>query len=336
MMPVPPRIAIIGAGLSGLSAATTLAADRHSVQVFDKARGPGGRLASRHDSEGAIDLGAPCFTARSDAFKDRVAQWLKAGVIAPWPVSPWTRRADGQLTAYSAEHPRYAATPRMSALTRHLAGGLDITLSTRITSIERIADEYWLTCEGLERYGPFGHVVLALPAPQAQALLPDEETGLLSQCNSVTLAPSWHAHYRLDAPLDVPWDALFFENGTLYWASRQESKPGRESAPTLRLIATPEWSQQHLELAPEDVACRLKAAFIDMNMMPRPAFRTADAHRWRFAQATHSLSRTSPLWNARHTLALCGDWCAGNNVEAAWLAGQRCASELITYLTSSS
>lgn len=331
-----PRIAIIGAGLSGLSTANALAAYGHGVRVFDKARGPGGRLASRRSPEGAVDLGAPCFTARSDAFKASVAQWLEAGVVAPWPVAPWTRKADGQLTAYPATHPRYAACPRMSALTRYLANECELTLSTRITSIEQTADEHWLVSDDHVRHGPFGHIILAVPAPQARALLPADNVELLSQCDSVTLAPSWHAHYRLEAPLDVPWDALFLEDDTLYWASRQESKPGRECASTLRLIATPEWSQQHLELAPEDVAHRLKTAFTEMNITPSPVFKTAGAHRWRFAQATHPLPQTSSLWNTQYTLALCGDWCAGNNVEAAWLAGQRCAHELNAYLTPSS
>ena len=38
-------IAIIGAGLSGLSAANTLHAAGYSVQLFDKSRGSGGRMA---------------------------------------------------------------------------------------------------------------------------------------------------------------------------------------------------------------------------------------------------------------------------------------------------
>ena len=49
-MPVneePRRITVIGAGISGLTCATELAERGCSVTVFDKARGPGGRMSNR-------------------------------------------------------------------------------------------------------------------------------------------------------------------------------------------------------------------------------------------------------------------------------------------------
>lgn len=51
--------AIIGAGFSGLVAARTLAGRSLKVHVFDKACGPGGRMAMRRHSDYAFDLGDP-------------------------------------------------------------------------------------------------------------------------------------------------------------------------------------------------------------------------------------------------------------------------------------
>ena len=42
----PPRIAVIGAGLAGLSCARALRARGATVRLFDKGRGAGGRLAT--------------------------------------------------------------------------------------------------------------------------------------------------------------------------------------------------------------------------------------------------------------------------------------------------
>ena len=43
----PPSVAIVGAGMSGLTCARALQDAGFRVQVFDKSRGVGGRLATR-------------------------------------------------------------------------------------------------------------------------------------------------------------------------------------------------------------------------------------------------------------------------------------------------
>ena len=40
-------VAIIGAGLAGLSCAQALVQSGHQVHVFDKSRGPSGRMSTR-------------------------------------------------------------------------------------------------------------------------------------------------------------------------------------------------------------------------------------------------------------------------------------------------
>ena len=57
-------IAIIGTGLAGLSAAQALHAAGLPVELFDKSRGSGGRMASKRSDAGSLDLGAQYFTAR--------------------------------------------------------------------------------------------------------------------------------------------------------------------------------------------------------------------------------------------------------------------------------
>ena len=60
------QIAIVGTGMAGLSCATRLAALGHEVALFDKGRGPGGRMATRRvEADGTLlrfDHGAQYFT----------------------------------------------------------------------------------------------------------------------------------------------------------------------------------------------------------------------------------------------------------------------------------
>ena len=77
-------IAIIGAGIAGLSAAQTLRGARCKVSVFDKSRGSGGRLASKRSAFGNLDLGAQYFTARERNFSAQVEHWHQQGLIDTW------------------------------------------------------------------------------------------------------------------------------------------------------------------------------------------------------------------------------------------------------------
>ncbi|MDA3948468.1 MAG: FAD-dependent oxidoreductase [Spirochaeta sp.] len=51
-------IAIIGAGISGLTAARELKRNGCAVTVFERGRGPGGRAARRRADEWSFDHGA--------------------------------------------------------------------------------------------------------------------------------------------------------------------------------------------------------------------------------------------------------------------------------------
>ena len=68
-----PRVAVIGAGMSGLTCASRLGERGFEVSVFDKGRGPGGRSSTRRvDLDGAevgFDHGAQYFTVRDPAVR---------------------------------------------------------------------------------------------------------------------------------------------------------------------------------------------------------------------------------------------------------------------------
>ncbi|MEM7652453.1 MAG: FAD-dependent oxidoreductase, partial [Pseudomonadota bacterium] len=67
-MPKHFKCAIIGAGISGLAAADRLRLSGHSVTLFDKSRGVGGRMATRRSDHGSFDHGAQYFTVRDGRF----------------------------------------------------------------------------------------------------------------------------------------------------------------------------------------------------------------------------------------------------------------------------
>ena len=77
-------IAIVGAGMAGLTAARPLSSRGHSVTVVDKGRSVGGRLATRRLGGATLDHGAQFFTVRTPEFAAAMAQAEEAGAVREW------------------------------------------------------------------------------------------------------------------------------------------------------------------------------------------------------------------------------------------------------------
>ena len=164
------RVGVIGAGLAGLTAARRLAVDGHGVQVFDKARGPSGRMSTRRRDDASFDHGAQYFTARDGAFAAEVESWRERGLVAPW-TGRVVRLESGKVEWERGETERFVGVPRMSAIGRALSEGLDVQFGQRIERVERMDDEWAVWSDAGFECGRFDWLVIATPAPQAVPLL---------------------------------------------------------------------------------------------------------------------------------------------------------------------
>ncbi len=324
-MTPPKKIAIIGAGISGLSCATSLQAAGHAVTVFDKSRGPSGRMSTRREADWQCDHGAQYFTARDPAFRAEVSRWQQAGVAALW--SPrLVVLGDAAMHQPEPGLERFVGTPRMSAPGRWLADAL--TLKTQAT-IEQLHGE----AAGGKRVSAeqgsidvvLDAVLLALPAPQAASLLKTPAPALAAVAEGANMRGCWALMLRFAETLSLPFDAAFVNVGPLRWIARDRSKPGREGIETWLLHASAEWSEAHIEETAEQVAAQLIAEFVKLGGVAPQAW---TAHRWRYADTAPPLTLTC-AWDGHIGLGLCGDWLNCGKVEGAWLSGRALAQQVL-------
>jgi predicted NAD/FAD-dependent oxidoreductase len=136
----------------------------------------------------------------------------------------------------------------MTAPASYLASTLSVQASTSIQQLRRqthgwqvfSAEHGWLeTC--------FAAVLLAVPAPQAAPLLQQPAPELAALAGSAVMRGCWALMLRFAAPVDLPFDAAFVNQGPLRWIARNSSKPGRSGEETWLLHACAEWSEAHLE-----------------------------------------------------------------------------------------
>ena len=163
-----PSIATIGAGIAGLCCATQLKPNGYKTHLFEKSRGPGGRMSTRNGDHWSADHGAQYFTARDPLFVEELNTWIQRGVAATW--HPRLKvYEDRQWRESASPQNRYVGVPAMNSFGKKLAKNLYVTYGQTIDQIAR-NDGKWIlhSIEEGSINEQFDWLILAIPAPQAR------------------------------------------------------------------------------------------------------------------------------------------------------------------------
>ena len=307
------NIAVIGAGVSGMSCAHRLKAEGIAVTIFDKGRALGGRLSTRQSEGWAFNHGAPYIHVESKAFDDFILQLA----------------THGTARCVDAARRLYAGHPHMNELLTPLADDMVLHQSIEISRIEQSARGWHLRSKTEKEFEPFDAVLICIPAPQARRLIQ-------------SIAPDWAA--QLDVVQYDPCLTMLLGLGEAYhglYERRFENEPvvaeqirqyGQEqtdkSAQEAWVVhATREWSANNIDLEREDIARIMFDQFLQANNLSaqEPVF--LRGHRWRFARVAQAAGKPC-FWDSQAKLGLAGDWCLGPNAEDAFTSGA-CLAERI-------
>jgi renalase len=334
------HIAVIGAGMAGITCARTLVQAGHRVTVFEKSAGLGGRMATRNSNFGTFDHGAQYFTARDPRFIE--AMETVPGLCKPWSANNVrvldelggvTKSVSGTRDAH------WVPIPGMNALVKGWAEPLldqqAIERETRVTHLERDAlnpRQWQLRTKGPKEaqhvFSGFDSVLLALPPAQSRALLQtaSQFEKIIKQFDSVSVAPCWTLMLAFPqamqpglGSLGPQWNAARSTHHRIAWLARESSKPKRSPVERWTVQASAAWSQEHLDDDVPRVQAKLLKAFSEVTgIRAEPAY--VDVQRWLYAKTLVPLGK-SHLWDRKAGVGVCGDWCLGHRVENAFISG---------------
>lgn len=309
------RVSVVGAGLAGVACARAFADAGWRVAIHDNGPRIGGRLAQFRRDGAVFDHGGQFARPRDPVFKALLKAGVAAGVAARWPAAD----RDGEAA--------YIGCPTMASPLEALLHGIEVRTACRVTGLAPDGERWWLEDGDGARHGQFDRVALAVPPTEARRLLATIEAppeALVAAAAAATLAPCWALLLAFDPPLQLDgFDARKIGEGALAWIARNTTKRGREGRDAWTVHASPDWSAAHLELPPEVVVERLLQAFRATTGATAVPFH-AEAHRWREALVTQAVG-VAAVHDAATGLGLCGDWCLGGNMEAAFLSGRALA-----------
>jgi predicted NAD/FAD-dependent oxidoreductase len=320
------KVAVIGAGIAGLSCAGKLQSFGLSVDIFEKSRGPSGRMSTRRTPEWSADHGAQYFTARDPRFIEAVEKWIKHGVADIWHPRLQVFEDMAWHESHSQEI-RYVGTPDMNSPGKFLAENLSIQYEKTISSLDRRNNQWVLQCaESGAIETVYDFVVLAIPAPQASTLAREIDPRISAITNTAQMKGCWTMMAFLPHQLTPDFDAAFINGEPISWICQNASKPMRPAKPVWTIHGNPRWSQDNIELSKEEAQSQMLACFVRLGFDCRDA--EISMHRWRYASGglAHPIDL---LWLNNITLGLCGDWLHGGRVEGGWLSGLQLAEAII-------
>jgi len=320
------QIVVVGAGISGLIAASSLHNHGYDVVVFDKGRGVGGRLATRrittpHGATAIIDHGAQFFTVRTPEFEHIVQSWLDAGIVRQW-----CRGFEGD-----DGHPRYVVNGGMTALAKYVSlngdSPLDVRTSTLVFEIRQGTMSSWTVVIDDGSTIDCDAVITTCPLAQSYSLTVGAGAELPQDLLMTEYDRTIGLLALLDSPSKIPSPGgLQNPDDTFSWIGDNAAK-GVSPIPAVTFHANPTWSADHWEDSTEHGrAALLEAA---RPYLGEATVIVAEYKKWRFATPRslwpepYFVSPTTP-----GTLVFAGDAFAGPKVEGAVLSGLAAARYL--------
>ncbi len=310
---------MVGAGISGVACARTLARAGVPVTVLDRGRRVGGRMASRRYDDRPVDTGASYLTAADPRFTRVVEDWHERDLARPW-TDTFSVLEEGHPRTEKSGPVRWGAPGGLRTLVEDLAEGLDVR---REEALRVHLEDGTLNVDGR----PAAAVVLAMPDAQARRLLeadlPEDAAALDREfVPTLALVARW---------AERTWDLDgAFVNGddAVSWVADDGRRRG-DGAPVLVAHSTPGLAAAHLE-DPDAAGPVMLAAVRRLLELPEPT--RTHVHRWSLAKPAGE--RPEPFSLSPTGIGVCGDgWGPQSKVEGAYLSGLQLGEALVGRLS---
>ncbi len=314
-----PRIAIIGAGISGIILARELQ-NIADVKVFEKSRGVGGRMSTRYAEQFAFDHGAQCFTARSKAFQRFLQPFIASNDVAPWLGKAVNIDNDGTISPRFWFETHLVAAPNMNSLCKKLAIGLDIASGVEVAPLQEKQNDKWnLHDKDGADLGVYDFVISTAPPIQTRNLF-----GTKFNVAEVAMQPCYALMLGFNKKWDRDWIFAKVRNNPIKLIAVNSSKPARNNEATSLVIHTRDaWTKENLEHDQKEVEEILCQNFSQLTKIDYQEASYKSLHRWRYALVDETKNET--FFDAQNKLAATSDWSTNSRVEDVWIAAMNLA-----------
>ena len=319
-------IGVIGSGISGATIANLLS-KKHPVDLFDKARGPGGRSSfKRLDKIRGFDHGTQYISPKSAPFKKFINELIKKKILKNWSGKHLFLNSKKQQ---NQNHTKIIGKKGNNDISKYLLRNINCYFENELKKIDYRKRKWVLTFSNGEKR-LYDKLILTCPFAQLSKL-----------SNKFIKNPFIKKKIKMDANITVMIaikktkkniSSYLFEDKILGWAAKENSKKRFKNNQDLwTLQSTYSWANKKINKNKEnkDVNSQtLIDQFFKLTGIKKTRVLFFLNHGWKYSSNSKPLKLKS-YWNSSINLGVCADWFVGPRLEAGWISANDLYKKII-------
>ncbi len=308
---------VIGSGISGATIANLLS-KKNPVDIYDKARGPGGRCSfKRLNNSKGFDHGAQYVSPKSIQFKIFIEKLLKKKILKVWRGKHIYLNKSKKN---NKKHIKIIGTRGNNDICKYLIKNIKSHFLSELDKIKFTNNKWKLDFKNNQtRY--YDNLILTCPFPQLKKLT-----------KKFIKDPFIKKKIKMDANItvmikikktDKNVSSYLFNDKILGWAAKENSKKRFKSNYDLwTLQSTHGWANKRINKNRENKENNSKILidkFFKLSGIQQTRVLTSLNHGWKYSSNSRPFKLKS-YWNTKLNLGVCADWFVGPRVEDGWIS----------------
>ncbi|MEL0080441.1 MAG: NAD(P)-binding protein [bacterium] len=310
------KIAIIGTGLSAIFSAIHLRKNTDlEINLFDKARGLGGRLATRRAEGGKFDHGAQYFSIERINNLPEIQMLINEGVI--------NNIEDKDI---------YFSPDGMTNIAKKLLIDFNIFKEHKLVSIDKENENYKLFFENGSTFNS-DYIIMSCPMPQSLEILNkskiDYDNNLIKDLEDLSYFPCIVVMIKSEIKLSnldkhIGTDV---DSKDISWIGDNYGKKVSNIENYYTIQCSPEFSYENFENEYDETNEKLKH---EMEKIFGSNYQILSNHKWRYSIPKNFYQGDNSLViNQKDFLGLCGDIFTNGRFDGAITSGLSIADKFL-------
>ena len=308
---------VIGSGISGATIANLLN-KRHTVDLYDKARGLGGRSSfKRLDNLRGFDHGTQYFSPKTAEFKRFTKKLIEKKILKIWGGN---HKFLSDKKKENKKHAKVIGRKGNNDISKYLLKNVKCYFQSELKKIN-FQNRKWNLVFNDGEMKNYENLILTCPFPQ------------LKKLSKKYIKNSFiREKIKMDANITIlieikktnlGYSSFLFNDRILGWAGYENSKKRFKSKSDLwTLQSTFNWANKKInqnKVLKKTNAKILIDKFFKLTGIKQTKILFSLNHGWKYSSNSKPLKLKS-YWNSRLNLGVCADWFNGPRLESGWIS----------------